>query len=82
MTYTNFSAMYTNFVYTNVYKYTKMYTNFSAISSTRNRDQRITKISEKAKLKGYLLSNFHQKLIDFNLCFDNFKYKISLNSVD
>ena len=56
--------------------------NFCEISSSRNRDERIPKISEKVKLQHHLLSNFHQKLTDVNLCLDNPKYKISWRSVD
>ena len=56
--------------------------NFCAISSTTNQDQHIPKISEKMELQRRLLSDFHHKLIDINLCMDNTKYKISLNFVD
>ena len=42
--------------------------NFYAISLTRNQDQLIPKNLVKMSLKRYLLSNFHQKLIDINLC--------------
>ena len=59
-----------------------LYINFCAISSLRNRDQRIPEISEKVKLQLHLLSDFHQKLIDFNLRLDNMKHKVSLNALD
>ena len=52
--------------------------NIFAISFTRNGNQRILKISEKEKLQRHLLSDFHQKLMNINLCLDNTKYKISL----
>ena len=35
---------------------------------------------EKMKLRCHLLSDFHQKVIDINLCLYNTKYKISSNS--
>ena len=57
-----------------------LYINFCAISSTKLRSGYF-KILEKMKLQRYLLRNFHQKMIDINLCFDNTKDKISLNSV-
>ena len=49
--------------------------NFCSISSSRNQDQRIPKISENVKLPRHLLSDFHQKLIVINLCLDNTTYK-------
>ena len=55
---------------------------FCGVSSTRNPDQRITKISEKVKLQRHLLSDFLQTLIDVKLSLNNTKYKISLNSLD
>ena len=45
--------------------------NFCAISSARNQDQLNPKIPEKILLQRYLLSDFHLKLIDMNLCLDN-----------
>ena len=56
-----------------------LYANFCAISSSRNRDQCIPKISGKGKLQHHLLSDFHQHR---HLCLDNTKYKILLNSAD
>ena len=37
------------------------------MSSTRNRDECISKFPEKLKLQRHLFSNFHQKLIDTNV---------------
>ena len=51
-----------------------LHINFCTISSARNQDQGIPKISEKVKLQRQLLSDFQQNLIDINLCFYNTKY--------
>ena len=54
-----------------------LYINFCPIPFTRNRDQRIQKISEKVKIQRHLLSDPHQQLIGTNLHLVNIKYKIS-----
>ena len=41
---------------------------FCAFSFRRNRDQRIPKILQKVLLQRNLSRNFHQKLMDINLC--------------
>ena len=53
------------------------YTNFYPISSARNRDQRIPKITGKGKLQRHFLSDLRQKLIEPNLQLDITKYEIS-----
>ena len=45
-----------------------LFINFYAISFSRNRDQLIPKIPEKVLLQRHLLSDFHQRLIELNLC--------------
>ena len=45
-----------------------LYINICVISFIRNRDQLIPKISEKLLPQRYLLSDFHQKLTEINLC--------------
>ena len=42
--------------------------NFCFISSNRSRDLRIRKKLENVWLQGHLLNDFHQKMIDTNLC--------------
>ena len=59
-----------------------MYVNFYGISSTKNGDQLIQIILGKVKPQPHLLSDFHEKVDRYNLCLDNTKYKISLNSFD
>ena len=58
-----------------------LYVSFNAISSNRNRGEGIPKFPKKMYLQRRLLNDFHQKLIDTNLCLDNTKRIISLNSV-
>ena len=58
-----------------------LHINFCPVSSSRNRDLRIRKNSEKVKLQRHLLSDLHQKLVETNLCLNNTKHKISWNSV-
>ena len=55
--------------------------NFCFISSNRRRDLRIPKNVENAWLQRNLLNDFHQKLIDTNLCWGDTKYKVLWNSV-
>ena len=42
--------------------------NFCVVSSTRNQDLLVPKLPEKVLLQRYSLRDFHQKLIDINLC--------------
>ena len=56
--------------------------NFCAISLTRNRDELIPKIPEKVLLQLHLLNDFHLKLLEINLLYQDItKCNILRNSV-